>query len=377
MGIINFNIASGNEGMASFEANLNVLYDDALGYLIDWKITFTNAIIDTKTTSSWFGENSLNPTVFTFRENLFKVLQLPSQTPRNGKNDHNLITLNGQQLLKCSNFFNSSNYNSTIYNVVGTFKGSNPSGAYKNADSAQLWETETGNNFNINIFFRYFVNSQDPNSRQNIVNNEKAWLSSQNNINTLSFYLQQYQNIETVFKRLQDNNETKITMEQTKRLAKRLMENIQKVNADANREWQNYSRQIRNRYGGTIQALSLVWGTQQHNGLTYENAHIVPRWHIRKKMLEFSSTPQKYNEWLSKISDPLNFLPLDANAHNNGYDAHPAKLYWDRNGRIVIVNKEWGSLYQNVLADYANISSSELQVRQWYLNYYNDNKLFN
>jgi len=376
MGIINFNIEAGNNGMASFEANLEVLYDDALGYLIDWRITFKKGTIDTKTTNSWFGNKSLNPICFSFREKLFKILQLPNQTPRHGKTDHNLITLTNEQLLKCNSFFNSTDYDSTIYNVVTVFKGSNPTGTYKNSNAAQLWETQTGDSNNINIFFLNFLNSKDPNNRQNVSNNDNAWILARNNENTLSFYLQQFPNIATVFDRLQQNNTDKTVMKQVKRLAKTLMNNIQKVNMDANREWQNYSKQIKNRYGGTNQAVSSIWGIQQIPGLNYENAHIVPRWYIRKKMLEFFGK-STYHEWVRKISDPLNFLPLVANVHNNAYDVHPAKLFWDRNGKIVIVDKAWCNFYSNELVNCASISENELQARQWYLNYYNDNELFN
>jgi uncharacterized alpha/beta hydrolase family protein len=67
---------------------------------------------------------------------LFQILGL-EQIKRDNRQDSLPISLNSVQIKKLCEYLNNK-YDSTIYNIVGLVKGSNPSGQYKNPKAAQL-----------------------------------------------------------------------------------------------------------------------------------------------------------------------------------------------------------------------------------------------
>lgn len=366
MPILKMNVEAGGPNMANFRATFQFLYDEGLGYIKDWKVNFSEGVIDLCTTASWFNENSPLNKKYKSRKNLFAELGL-IQRPRRNKQDHDLITLNEDQLEKVSSFFNSFEYKSTIYEIVSLFKGSNPCGTNKHPEAAQIWEVDTENKYNINIFLRYFIQKTFPEFR---VANKRQWLN-QPTI-TLEVYLTLFNRINEVFNLFQHQNLNNQSIRIASQLARNLMRDCHIVDHDVSREVTNYEENIENRYLSMHEAYNRIFANNHQNinsNTDLERAHILPKWYIKRWMLVYINNQREYQLWKKMISDPLNFLPLDPNTHT-AYDHSNGNMYWDLNGYL----SNDGNINLDRFINFSKINESELtEQRKKYLNLYINN----
>ncbi|MGL4768837.1 MAG: MAG4270 family putative restriction endonuclease [Mycoplasmoidaceae bacterium] len=367
MGIIKMKIQGGGKNTGNFLANLKLLYDDDFGYLIDFKIDFINGTMDTLTTKSWFNTKKSNNKIFILRKEIFDLINFPEQQERLGKSEHNLRTLNEEQLKKLSKYF-SKEYNSTIYNIVTMFKGSNPSGSYKNSDASQLWENDTGKEYNLNIFCTKFMEKK--NSRIS-----KLWNDSLNNENKLEYYLELFPIIHDIFIKLQNNNNNNTIMKELKKISDSLMKKINKAKLDIKNELRHYSRNIGNEYKDITNAYYKIFSNQPYGSSKLERAHILPKWYIIKKMQENFDYENQYKYWLKKVSDPHNFLPLETHIHKH-FDSCPANFFWNEFGKLIEKDKNLCKEFEKYLEKCNKISDIELKNRSFFLKEYVEKKIY-
>ena len=332
MPILKINVESGSPKIASFKACFEFEFDFALGYITNWRVKFVEGKIDLYTTSSWMNSKGHLHNKYLLKKKLFDAIGLV-QKPRISTNDHDLIKLNNKQLEKTSNFFNSNQYKSTIYEIVSLFKGSNPSGANKNPNAAQIWEIDTEQKYNINIFLRYFINKKFWINR----NKKQDW---DQEIYDLEEYFINCPKIKKIFLLFQKSNSNDETMKRAKIYAKSLMSKNIKVEKDVAKETNKYSNNINNHYSCMSKAYDLIFRklNNQDEPNDLEKAHILPKWFIKRQMFENIQNEQTYKNWLKMISDFYNFLPLDPNTHK-AYDKDLTnKLYWNENGVLETKN---------------------------------------
>lgn len=369
MATLKVNVKAGSDNIASFKATIIFVFDVGLGYIIDWRIKFEKATIDLYTTNSWFNAKSSLHKKYLLRKKLFDKLRV-EQRPRNSVKNHKLITLNHDQIKIIQNYFNSSEYNSTIYEIISLFKGSNPSGTNKNPDAAQIWEIDSGHNYNINIFLRYFIDKNNTSGRKYTNQNEKLWENNSSESITIDTYLNIFPRIKEIFSLFQKSNSNNDNMKLASKYAKSLMKDTKSVENDVNNEYENYKTNINSYYLNMNNAYERIFSrsTYSHSlTIGLQKAHILPRWFIKRMMLKSINNQNKYNKWRKMISDQFNFLPLDSNTHN-AYDRDLKNdLYWDTNGKL-------SSLSHSNLIEFvrfSQINTDELNSnRLKYLNLY-------
>ena len=131
---------------AKFKADIEIVSNDE-GIIYAWNIIFSECWIDVESTPAWFNKKT---SLFKKREELFKAIKL-KQVKRPSRTHHALVSLNEDNLKQLNQYINK-NYDSTIKNVVGLLKGSNPKGEAGDPTSAEIVVNDgTNSNFVILI----------------------------------------------------------------------------------------------------------------------------------------------------------------------------------------------------------------------------------
>lgn len=369
--ILKLDIKGGTEKFSKMKAKLELLYSWS-GVFHDWRIEFDNCIIDKLTTASWFKGNN---TKYKIRESLFNFIEIGKQGIRKNKRESELHELSPMQLKLLSDFFNDNEkYNSTIYNIITFLKGSNPSGAYKNARASQIWECSTNNEYNIHIFLKCFIVKKSPYSRGK-KENALAWDKAEksNWVENIEGYLNEpeRERLKKIFYQLNQNNSQKnilqIAKSESKKLAEDLIKHTKEIDEKAKKERGNYIRNIMNEFGSLSNAFEKCWNIEANEKASIDRSHIVPVSYVKKQLLNNWENKEKREGLFHKISDPYNFLPIDKICHYDGYDSLPRKLYWNSLGELIIIDELFYKYNESQFRNYQKISPDYLSKCKCYL----------
>ncbi|MDR2829246.1 MAG: HNH endonuclease [Mycoplasmataceae bacterium] len=364
--------------------NVDILIDELTGIVYDWKMNFTSLSIDIMTTHSWILTNNRN---YTRRQTIFNMLELPPQISRPTLRMNRYILLDQEQLNTFNNWINNYQYDSTMKNIISIIKGNNPRGAASSPQNEEIRFFDENNNLISLLLFIKNFSLED--TKRGIATNlrmqenlDQVWnrLYEANQIyldlNEWFLEIPNHADRRRLIGILQEIN-TPGTYAEYRALCRRIEIYLERVGTamlhiidEANRERARYVANIHERYPNADAAMS-VFGTEPEGA--YESAHIVPFSYLRSELIRNRGNVRVYNEIMTKISDPNNFLPLSRNVHGD-YDLTrrgvlSCKFFWNIGGTLII--RDNTEIHMNELnVFYSQITGNELQMRIPYLQEY-------
>ena len=294
------------------------------GIIYDWKINFKTLFLDQYTTPSWFIKKTKSK--FKWREILFDKLGL-KQIKRPPDKSNKLIELNDEQIEIVNDFLNNrETYNSTIKNIVGVLKGNSPVGEFSKAKAAEMimdTEDKTLSNFAI-LIDDLIINSLNE-SLFDVYDTFAKEIK-------LGDFVKLNEYLEKVFKYMQkdkNQSEIKIYLTSIEDYVKKYKVDIKKANSIINSARRRFSENVDKQ----ISLLPFDFKSKDQ----FQKAHIVQVQNIKDKIIYSIRENKSYDEYIQKIEDPNNFLPLPESIHRK-FDAN--YFTYKDNGDIYAINEE-------------------------------------
>lgn len=344
---------------ASYNGTLYLKNTDK-SIIIDYYIIFKEVEIDLKTTPSWFQKKTNS---FRLREELFSYLGLPKQQIRNEQTEHNLRKLDKKELEKFNEFINSkARYKTTIKNLVGVIKGSNPSGEIKKPEASQIIidsEDSKYRNFVLLVDVLIERNNIKDGAKDEylakILNNIEAWKSFKKR--DINEFFNNISLLRTIMNSLQESQNEEQKQEIYNEISSYIENNSWK------RKWIDKKiSQKRREYTKNVKEKDMFYGTKKIN--YEERCHILNvSWikeMIQNEAAELSTVEdckrnRKIKELLEDISNEHNYLNLPATEHT-WFDTYI--FTYSKDGKITLLKR--GISIEDINTKYREIDPNKL-----------------
>lgn len=289
---------------AKFKGVLSLISNEH-GIVMDWKIEFSEVMLDQYSTSSWFEKKT---SIFKHREAIFSKLNL-TQKVRPAQNKNDLIDLSVEQLHVLNNYLNDRNcFSSTIKMIVGIIKGNNPGGEAKNPSSAEM-----------------IIDSEDTPLKNFVILLDDLMIKNNNNYDSMEVWaseidLTQFTKLNETLRRAFEFMQKSKSRTDFQIYLKNIKEYYQKYNDFASMGEKmakdarsKYNINVENRYSGVQLPFDLNFSGQ------YQKCHIFEYYYLKNLIIDSLFNEDMYlaKKYSEMISDPDNFIPLPEEIHRH------------------------------------------------------------
>ena len=333
------------------------------GVIYDYKITFSEVHIDLYLTKSKYLKKDI---IWKRGESLFCKLGL-KQEIRPSEQDHKIIKLDEKQLTITNNFFNNrKKYDSTIKNIVGVLKGSNPNGEAEEPSRAEMVIMDD------NIEANNFVILIDDLMMKQGVEYDHAIIGAQKI--SLDEFVKLNQTIKAAFDFMQKSKDYK----SWNNYLDGIREYYKKYNTNV-----NYAEKIvakaRSAYNVNIDKNIKKFPFGFTDKEDFTKCHIYECHDIRDLIIEALRNQKSYDKYENMIKDYENFIPLPGEIHRK-FDQNYFTYKLD--GNIYPINEKGFEYIKRKLEVIENKKFKKLpdffltEKRKKYLSKRNENIIF-
>ena len=307
----NFNTTSA----AKFKGKI-LFWSNEYGIIVRWEYLFTCIDLDTLTTKSAFIDKRK---WFKSREELFNLLEINEQKIRDNRNDHKFIKLSIEQIGIFNNYINNK-YNSTLKNIIGIIKGSNPNGEIEKPENAEMILSKEEELIGLN----FVVIFDDLKLKTKLNDEDEKELKNYCSDLSLKEYLNKNKYVKQLFDKLQSNNDFKDKESYFTRI-REYTKQYSNVHSDVDKWVEKERGKFRKNVTNMIDKNPgmIAFLREEVSKTTFDKAHIFPVFIYKKEIIKIklknnfkqNMKDQDIDEILGKISDNNNFLPLSPTIH--------------------------------------------------------------